>query len=262
MPGMTVGFGPPAQNANGTLGAQGVYTPTSWVSGNAFSTVRVVLGGTWTGTVKFQMTMDSTGTNWINTPGAQRLDVVSANPAISFATTASGIVAIGDPIATANGTYEIPIPGNCTGVRVIMGAYTSGSATVLIGPSKLYVPGVPVTAILYDVTEGSIGAGFSAGTLDISGWSNVTVDMTNPTGQTVFIKEVDDTGTKVFNGATGTAAGANTITLTRSGGGPIQTGLVGASSYATYNVTWRRIDVTLAAGGSVTTGRARVSVSR
>jgi hypothetical protein len=262
MPGMTVGFGPPANTTSSNLGAQGVFTPTSWVSGNAFATVRLVVSGTWSGTIKPQITLDSTGTNWLNAPGAQRLDVVSGSPAISFASAASGVIAIGDPAITANGTYEFPIPGTCAGVRAIMGAYTSGSATVLVQPSKLYVPGVPVTGVYTDASETGTGVGLSLGTLDFTGWTAAMAILLSPTTQVWTMRPVDAGGSPISGiSLVGVAAATSSISLSRATGSGT-TPAPGTNNVIQPGYLTRRFSLNLPAGGTVSAGRAIVEVYR
>ena len=126
------------------------------LSGARWASVYFPLNGA-SGTMTQQYSVDG-GVNWLTGPYVKRLDVVSANPAVTAT------------ITSASGTYEMPLPGNTTNVR-LSGA---SGGTVTIAGGLPYVTGVPVTATLAEVT--SVNVAYDSGTLELAGWSSVFVE--------------------------------------------------------------------------------------
>src|SRR5690242_6220458 len=117
-------------------------TATSYMNGSSWASVYWTIGTAGGGAITTEISLDG-GTNWIASAYSRRLDAVSANPSVAP-------WANNGPVA---GTYETPIPANCTAFRIryqTAGTATSGTLT----PGVAFSPGVPVVATLYDVTEG------------------------------------------------------------------------------------------------------------
>lgn len=159
-------------------------TTTLAVSGARVASVSFVFTGA---SAQQQISLDG-GVNWISGAYVKRLDLVSANPTV----TAS---------ITTPGTYEMPIPGNCTNVRL---AASSGNVT--ISAFQPYVPSTPVTATLYDVTS-AVNTALDTGVLDFSGWQDLTSTWQQPSTITGSIIQYDDAGA---------AMAANTLVATPS----------------------------------------------
>ena len=155
------------------------------LSGARWASVYFTLNGA-SGTMTQQYSVDG-GVNWLTGPYVKRIDVVSANPAVTAT------------ITTASGTYEMPLPGNTTNVR-LSGA---SGGTVTIAGGLPYVTGVPVTATLAEVT--SVNVAYDSGTLELAGWSNVLVEGTAFTPAVLLI-------TSIHSDGTGTAALISTST--------------------------------------------------
>lgn len=133
------------------------------------------------------------GTNYLpsgsGAPYLKRVDAVTANPSvIAFAATSvTGVTA----------AYEFPLAGNVTHVKVAATSTGVNAQTVTISGFMPYVPGVPVTAVLWDVTS-AVNTVNDAGKLDMSGWSQLFWQTSVPTGGAGRIYTIDDTGTAAF----------------------------------------------------------------
>lgn len=159
-----------------------------WVAatGQSWATVRWNFDPVLVATLQPQCTTD--GINWTNAPYSKRLDATSSNPTVAATVSPS----------SAGQTWETPLPGNVIAFRLNPTSWTTaGYVTVYSG--LVYVPGVPVVAVLYDVTSGT-NAALDTGTLDLSGWTTVQHAMSANGGTPAFaIQEVDDTGTNLGN---------------------------------------------------------------
>jgi hypothetical protein len=245
----TASSGPPRATASGTLGATGD-TVTIPVDPSRWATVRVLAPGT-VGAVFYYFSADG-GTNWLPSPYATRTDLVSANPS-----------SISPVAASAYPSQDIAIPGNATHLRVSMGSVgVAGSVTLT--PGRPLVPGVPVVAVLYDASEGSIGAGLASAVYDVAGWNSLYFQMYSPTTQAAYVREVDDTGAVINSGPFLSAAPAGAIgaLLSRSSGASLVGVSVANGTYATIGLSARRLSWSIPAGGTVTQGRIRVEASR
>lgn len=176
---------------NGGLGLfSGVYGSVSasgdWVQmpvrGSDFASVSIQLSGTFSGTITWEVSHD--GTNWIASAYATRTDTASANRTVA--------ASVAGTTAT---TWELPLCGQTTHVRARCTAYTSGTFVLTLAPCKPYVPGVPVTATLFDVST-SAGANNNTGTLELGGWSSAAIMLVVTTATTGPITQaiVDDAG--------------------------------------------------------------------
>jgi hypothetical protein len=119
-----------------------------------------------------------------------------ANPSVA-------VWANNTPVA---GTYETPLPGNATAFRIRY--QTAGTATVIqLSVGSFFTPGVPVRGVLFDVAT-TAGASNNTGTLDVSGWSAVAVDIVVTTAVTgaASLNEIDDTGAAVALGTSASIA--------------------------------------------------------
>ena len=131
---------------------------------------------------------------------------------------------------------------------------TSGTSRITLSPGLPYVPGVPVVAVLYDVTS-AVNTALDTGTLDTSGWTTLSWLHRNSGGVATFdTYGVDDTGAVYINinsGLTGLAAG---------GLGPGTTIGTVAGTSVQYPLTrrWRATATAIAAQ----TTRLRIEVRR
>jgi len=223
---------------------------TSDLIGSMWATARWSVTTAGTATVTTEVSIDG-GTNWLPSAYSRNVSAVSANPSTVPWSNNTPVV----------GTYETPLPGNATNFRVRCG--TTGTATVVtVGPGAALTPGVPVVATLYDVTEGSIGAGIASTTQDTSGWNSVTVYATSPTGQVVAVAPVDDAGTNLAGVSRSFTAASSGIAVFTRYGGDSTSASIAASVIALYPSLTRRMSWSLPAGGTVSTGRIRIEASR
>jgi hypothetical protein len=170
-------------------------------------TVAVALSGTRWATAKFSVTTAGTATataqisidggfNYFASAYAKRLSTISANPtvqAISATTLVTGDV------------WEVPLPGNATHFRLLCGG-TGTVTTVSLSGGLPYVPGVPVTAVLYDVTSATNTALISP-IFDVSGWTWEFHTFTSSGGAPSFqINNFDDAGATFVNDYTSNVA--------------------------------------------------------
>ena len=220
------------------------------VTGNQWATVKFTVGLGGAATVTTQITTD--GTNYFPAPYSRRLNVVSANPTVQ---------AIAATTLVTGDVWETPIPGDTVAFQITCAG--SGSlTTVTISGGRPYVVGVPVAAVLADVTEASIGAGVAAFTQDTVGWSNVLVMGGSPTGVVWSIRQLDDAGSNISGVAvTFTAAAGGAATLSHFGGNTTSA-TVGGSAQSTYGNLTRRMAWSLPAGGTVSQGRIRIEAFR
>lgn len=133
--------------------------------GDQLATVRWIVSTAGTSAISTEISIDG-GVNWLASAYSKTL-TVSANPTVApwANNTASA------------GTFETPIPGNCTHFRVRCA--TGGTASVVqVQAGAAYCPGTPVVAELSDVTLAFTVAGGS-GTLDVSGWSSLFATLVN-----------------------------------------------------------------------------------
>lgn len=251
----------PAIAAQGTTESSSTYSGVQGSMDTTSDIVRLRINGAQWATVKFQAIVAGTvtvtaqvtidGTNYFPAPMARRLNTASANPTVQ--TIAATTLVAGD-------MWEVPLPGNALAFQLV--AVTGTITTVTISGGVLYVPGVPVTAVLYDVTEGSIGAGVAAYVQDTSGWNSVTAMANSPTGQVWSIRQLDDTGAVLLGvAATFTAAAGGAATFTRYGSNTT-TATVGSSAQALFANLTRRMNWSLPAAGTVSAGRMRVEAAR
>jgi hypothetical protein len=182
----TASSGPPRATASGTLGALNdavtiPVDPTRWATVNSTSI--------WGGGANFfnapEVSLDG-GVNWIYAPYSVRTDVVSANPTAAQLLAGSG----------ATVSYSTPLPGGATHYRQRINSYTAGSSSVTLTLGRPLVPGVPVSAIVYD--SGAVtNIAADSGTLDVSGWSRVRLEFIASAAAgaaTLYISEVEPGG--------------------------------------------------------------------
>lgn len=206
-------------------------------------------GGGGSNPVSIQISNDG-GINWFLAPASRRINLVSANP---------NVLVLNGTIVTQGDIWETPLPSNTTHIR----AFTSGAGTpvqVRFDGQQLYIPGCVVLGVLYDQTETGIGTGLDTGSLDVSGWREVSIFLQTPTTQTFLIRAVDDTGAALPQNLASTAASNETIYLPlASAGAPAA---IPAGAYNAYPLWDRRIRVNLPVGGTVTQGRSRIVARR
>lgn len=191
-------FTVPEANEGQLVPTQGTLSATNsavavTASGQTWATALMVFDAVFNGTVQPEYSIDG-GTNWISAPYAKRLDASTANPAVQ---------ATVSPAAAAQ-TWEVPLPGDCTNFRARATSVTA-SGNVLISGGKYFTPGVPVVAVLYDVTSGT-NASQNTGTLTLTGWTSAEHLMSSNGGTPSHsVAEVDDAGTTLASIVTGTA---------------------------------------------------------
>jgi len=213
------------------------------IRGGSYATARWVVSTAGTATITTEYSTDG-AVNWLASAYSKRLDAVSANPSVAP-------WANNSPVA---GTFETPLPGNATHFRIRCG--TGGTATVVsLSGGAFFVPGVPVAAVLWDVTSGTNAAN-NTGTLDVSGWASAEHTFTMNGGVPAFaIAEVDDAGVALANLVTGTAAFSGNIGSGTIGG---TAGIVAATSTVQLP---RRLQYTSAAIAAQTS-RVRIVARR
>lgn len=134
------------------------------VRGQEFATViaQTVLGGN---AVSAEITLDSAQQFWQPAPLGKKISVNSTNqPWVSFV---SFTPATGE-------TYEFAIPGNCTGFRLRQIGAGVGTTNFNLGAGQPYVPGVPVLAMLFDVTS-AVNTDNPTPVFDLSGWMDLVL---------------------------------------------------------------------------------------
>ena len=205
------------------------------ISGGQWATAKFTVKTAGTATATAQVSIDG-GINYNPAPYAKRLSTVSANPTVQ-AITATTLVT-GD-------VWEVPLPANATHFQLLCGG-TGSVTTVTLSGGALYVPGMPVTATLYDVTT-AFTVGQTTGVFDTSGWSQGSVIVIN--GDTGGTSRALSVFQVLSSGANGGGAGGS-IASGASGshnmGGPASTG----SSYFIDNTAFmpKRTNIILGAG--------------
>lgn len=156
-------------------------------AGIDWATVKIQTGGSWVGTITPLYRNDANqGIGTIPAAYVKRLDVSSANPAVTATMTSGGTAA-----------YELPLAGDTTHVCLKMTAYTSGSATIAVTGLRAYVPGVPVSATLYHVTS-AVNTALDTGVLELAGWTSLLQTNSFSGGVPSFVASTfDETGTSV-----------------------------------------------------------------
>ena len=192
------------------------------------------------------------GTNYLpsgsGAPYLKRVDAVTANPSvIAFAATSvTGVTA----------AYEFPLAGNVTHVKVAATSTGVNAQTVTISGFMPYVPGVPVTAVLYDVTS-LANTALDTGIIDLSGWSQLAWGTIIPAAGTGSFAGVDDTGVQYK-----TIITANVGSFTGGFGAGITNGGTAGGSTGTASIMLpKRIEVTTTAVATLTS-RIRLEVRR
>jgi len=239
----------------GPLTTSGDFVYVDVPGGKWATIIWAVVGTAGTATITTQISLDG-GTNWIPSAYSKRLDTVSANPSVSPWVANTGVT---------GAVWEVPLPGNSTQFRLLCGG-TGTTTNVQIYGGTPYVPGVPVPAVLYDATEGSIGAGLLTSTTaqDVSGWNAISIFALSPTGVAATVRSLDDAGAVLNNPGSiysFTAASAATLYMSRAVG-PAATNTVASGVIQSAPLFARRVSWSIPASGTVTAGRIRVEASR
>ena len=139
-------------STTGTVATLAIY-------GADWATARVTVSGSTTSSLYWQVSSDG-GTNYSTSsaPYSQRVDLVAAYPSVTSTLVGAG-------------TWEMPLPGNATNVRVVVLA-TGSSVTATVSPGRPYVPGVPTKATMFSGV-GSSSSTYTTGVLDLSGFSRM-----------------------------------------------------------------------------------------
>lgn len=170
------------QAATGTVGASVTDAVSVSLSGNSWRAARWTV--TTAGTAKLTTEYTTDGVNWLAAAYSVRVDQVTANPSVASWQNTTAVA----------GTFDTPISSNTIAFRVRCG--TTGTSTVIqLSSGKEYNPGVPVTAVLYDVTSG-VNSALDTGTLDTSGWHASTIDWvtSGATATAIHLWQVDGSG--------------------------------------------------------------------
>jgi len=159
-----------------------------------------ILGTKWA-TVKFHA--DTAGTTTITAQYYKDSGlIVNARPSayctrLSTASSNPLVQAISSTTLTTGDWWECPLAGDTTQFQLLAAA--GGTATTIsVAGGVPYAPGVPVYAVLWDVTPPS-GSSNNTGTLEGSGWSALSWDIvvTGASTGTAAVQEVDDAGSAI-----------------------------------------------------------------
>ena len=221
------------------------------INGNQWATAKISFsGGANTPSVTVAYSLDGGGTFLASGAGAPALKQINAGSYnITFIA--------GIPQNTGPVTWELPLAGNVTHVRVLAASSNTTPQIVTISGGTVYVPGVPVKAVLQENAQGA--ATNNTPTFDLSGWAHLYYLFTTTGAAPVAsINAVDDAGalnplvtstTAATNYAGGLGPGL-TIGFPTAGLVPI-----------TASVMPRRVQFNQTSAG-VTTSRWRVEVDR
>lgn len=178
----------------GTLTTSGDFVLLN-ISGGQWATVQwFVVGPAGTSQSVREISVDG-GTNWFAAPYGKKTNVVAGNPVVGAALS-----------FTTGDAWEVPLPFNATNFRIRCSS-TGTSTTVTASGGTPYVPGVPVFAVLSDVST-TAGAANNTPTLDSSGWKELVVSIVTTTAATgaASLNIVDDAGAAVPIGTSASIA--------------------------------------------------------
>jgi hypothetical protein len=184
---VTVSVSPGASLApvTGTLTNSGD-TVTLPISGGQWATARFAVSTVVSQSIVAEVSIDG-GKNYFASAYPKRTDAVSLNPSVVPANTTLPFNPSGYGGTSA---WEVALPANATHFQ--LRALGVGPNTATLSGGALYTPGMPVTAVLYDVTSAVAGA-LDTGTLDTSGWVSLTLGApTLGTGATWAVYGLDD----------------------------------------------------------------------
>lgn len=235
-----VGFGPltPPEGVTGTL-TNVADTAVLPISGTQWATGKLVVGAGFLGTIVPEISIDG-GVNWLAAAYSKRLDAVSANPTVQATLT-----------SVTPSTWEIPLPANVTHLRARLSAVTTPGPVTLSG-SLPYVPGVPVTAVLWDTTA-AFGVAINTTTLDASGWQSAEFMFVNgDTGgvsRNLNVSPINSAGASVGGTNGGLGMTVNTgQTVVAGMGGPSSGGATAAYNGAFTPFLTKRFQAAVTAG--------------
>ena len=223
------------------------------ISGTKYATVLWVVNTAGSGGITAEYTTDAAGlnsVNWLTPPYSKRTDVLSANPAVTPWTNNT-------PVA---GTYETPLGSNVTAFRIRY--QTAGTATTITVIGGLpYVPGVRVTAVIYDVTSAG-GAASDTGTLDLSGWSAAVIKgfESGVAGGFLNVSSLDDAGAIFGTSEYGVALATAVAVYVHYGVAPLA-GPTRGATIETLGQIPKRARVQIGAIAAIT-GRIRIEARR
>lgn len=164
------------------------------IAGADYATARFTVVQAGTATATAQISVDG-GVNYIPAPYAKKVNAVSANPTVQPITATTLVT--GD-------VWEVPLPGNATHFRLLCAATGTATSVSLTGGAQ-FIPGVPVMAVLYDVTSG-VNLPLDTGTVDLSGWAAASHWFSMNGGAPSFSMQlVDDAGVSSGNLVTSAA---------------------------------------------------------
>ena len=217
------------------------------IRGKDWATVKWVVSLAGSGGITAEYTDDPLGAgsvNWKTPPYSRRLDQVTANPSVAP-------WANNTPVA---GSYETPIPANCTAFRIRY--QTAGTETdITISGGALYA-GI-VSATLYDITS-AVNTAIDTGVLDLSGWDVESVYFVTPAGGSGAIKVIDDAGTAA---TLHTVPASAAVMVTLAEAGPGSATAVAATGTVPIGLFPKRMQFTSAAVVALTS-RIRIEAYR
>lgn len=220
------------------------------VSGSKRATALLSVSSSGTATFTAQYSKNG-GLSWLPAPYATKISDTGANPACQPLSAS----------ALTNGdVWEIPLPGNCTHLRLLCdGSGTPVSFTLAEGLP--YVPGCAV-ATLFDVTP-AVGAAVDTGPMDLSGWSSLSsyARYDGATSGAFNPVEVDDAGVNI-SGIGYTSIGVTTTPLIANWGANVfAPTAMGGGNYVGLGTHAKRMRFSLAAVAAQT-GRIRIQARR
>lgn len=253
--GVALSLAAPIPSSTGQLAAV-TDTPVMIAApGGSLATVRVSTAVAGTVQLTAEVSVDGLS-NWIPAVYGKRLDLTAANPSVvPFVN-----------FAPAKGSvYEFALPGTSTWFR-LRPSVAGTASTVTVAGGAPFVSGVPVVGVLYDVTEGAIGAGLPATGFDLTGWTGLNYGAATPTGQPAVIKSLDDLGNPPPGG--GAQVVVTAAVLWAAGGlglGAILNSINHTANLSAFGSSIglpKRIQTLMLAGGTVTQGRIRLEARR
>jgi hypothetical protein len=244
--GTRVTLGPITAQSSGQLVNAGDSVAIA-LPGNQWATALFSITVNGTATLTTQVSIDG-GVNWITSAYSKRLDLVNANP------TVTALIASSPGVSS----WEVSLPANATHFRILCaGTGTTLSLTLFGGAA--YIPGMPVAAVLYDVTS-AVNTQLTITALDMSGWASLSAFCSTPAGGSGLMQPVDDAGVALPGGGINIPASASIAMVLGSVGATIAS-TVPATGVIAVPWRWKRLNASSAAVAALTS-RIRIEASR
>ena len=142
------------------------------VSGATWASVKVAFGTNSGGMSVTVAYSNDGGVNYLTSgagaPYLKQLNSVTANPPV---------IGFGNTSPSSFFTGEFPLAANVTNVKITSLSTNAAGLIVAITGFQLYVPGAPVTAVLYDTSALITGANGTQ--FDVSGWKGLALGGTD-----------------------------------------------------------------------------------